>query len=417
MQINLATMTSHTPFANPFRPGAGHRPPYLAGRQKEEAEFRRLLKQITIMENMILTGLRGVGKTVSLEHFKPIALQENWLWVGTDLSESASISETNMAERLITDFSLVTQNLSIGTRKLPPMGFAQEEKKEEVKLSYDYLMAFYNKRPGLVADKLKAIFALVAPHIIASGKKGTIFAYDEAQNLSDHASKDQFPLSLLLEVFQSIQRQNIPFMLLLVGLPTLFPKLVESRTYAERMFRVVFLKQLNKPETTEAIIKPISDAKCPVRFSKKGIEVLFKYSGGYPYFIQFMCREAYDSYLQQVSDGKRPGVPITEIIRKLDNDFFAGRWSRVTDRQQELLQVIANLETADAEFTVQEILAKSNDILKKPFGRSHINQMLSSLIASGLVYKDRHGKYLFAVPLMADFIKRNLTKSMMSSDD
>jgi hypothetical protein len=204
-------------------------------------------------------------------------------------------------------------------------------------------------------------------------------------------------------------------MLLLVGLPTLFPKLVESRTYAERMFRVVFLRQLNRGETTEAITKPISNAKCPVEFSEIAINLLFKYSGGYPYFIQFMCREAYDSWLQQTSEGKTAGVPVNEIIRKLDNDFFAGRWARVTDRQQELLFVIANLETANDEFTVQEIMAKSNEILKKPFGRSHINQMLSSLIDSGLVYKDRHGKYLFAVPLMASFIKRNLKKSMIDA--
>ena len=52
------------PFPNPFRPGAGHQPPYLAGRKAENQEFRKLLKQGPILENPILTGLRGVGKTV-----------------------------------------------------------------------------------------------------------------------------------------------------------------------------------------------------------------------------------------------------------------------------------------------------------------------------------------------------------------
>jgi hypothetical protein len=46
-------------FKNPFRPGAGHMPPYLAGRKSEEAEFARLLDQDVILENLILTGLRG----------------------------------------------------------------------------------------------------------------------------------------------------------------------------------------------------------------------------------------------------------------------------------------------------------------------------------------------------------------------
>src|ERR1700741_2142140 len=88
---------------NPFRPGAGHMPPYLAGRQHETSEFRRLLLQTTIFENLVLTGLRGVGKTVLLETFKPTAIQEGWLWAGTDLSESTSINEENLAIRLLTD--------------------------------------------------------------------------------------------------------------------------------------------------------------------------------------------------------------------------------------------------------------------------------------------------------------------------
>ena len=76
-----------------------------------------------------------------------------------------------------------------------------------------------------------------------------IFAYDEAQNLADSPARDQYPLSLLLDVFQSIQRKNIPFMLALTGLPTLFPKLVEARTFAERMFRVVTLDRLDEDDS------------------------------------------------------------------------------------------------------------------------------------------------------------------------
>src|SRR5437879_4896563 len=64
-----------TTFANPFRPGAGHMPPYLAGRQKEKEEFLRLSDQDLVLENMVLTGLRGVGKTVLLDTLKPLAIQ------------------------------------------------------------------------------------------------------------------------------------------------------------------------------------------------------------------------------------------------------------------------------------------------------------------------------------------------------
>jgi hypothetical protein len=402
------------PFHNPFRPGAGHQPPYLAGRKYEESEFRRLLTQTTIMENAILTGLRGVGKTVLLESFKPIAIQEGWLWVGTDLSESVSISEAHIATRLLTDLSLVTRSIPVGQMTSNGTGFTAATTTEPVTLTFEHLFGIYSQTPGLIADKLKAVFIYVAPFVAATGRKGIIFAYDEAQNMSDHAANNEFPLSILLDIFQSIQRQNISFMLLLVGLPTLFPKLVAARTYTERMFRVLFLKQLMEDESRDAITKPVSNAKCPVTFQEPAIKLIIQYSGGYPYFIQFMCREAYDTWLQKTAIGQAPTVPVTEIIRKLDNDFFAGRWARVTDRQQQLLYVIAQVETANDEFTIQDIMEKTQDVLEKPFGRSQINQMLVTLITAGLIYKDRHGKYLFAVPLMADFIKRTMEDRLVS---
>ena len=213
---------------------------------------------------------------------------------------------------------------------------------------------------------------------------------------------------MVLDVFQSLQRRNIPFMLVLTGLPTLFPKLVEARTYAERMFRVVTLEKLNDIESGEAIAKPIADAGCPVNIHPVSIRVIVGMSGGYPYFIQFICREVYDVFLQRMTDGEEPSVPTVEITRKLDTDFFAGRWSRATDRQRELLGVIARLPNCDAEFTVQEIVERSDRALDNPFSNSHVSQLLTSLTAQGLIYKNRHGKYSFAVPLLGDFIARQL---------
>lgn len=393
-------------FKNPFRPGAGHMPPYLAGREAEEREFRCLLTQDTIVENLILTGLRGVGKTVLLEKFKPIAIQEGWLWAGTDFSETTGVSEANLAIRIITDLSLVTSSVVLTMGKTVEVGFTGSGTAVHQPVNYAYLMRLYDDAPGLTSDKLKFVLESVWSILKQLGKRGLIFAYDEAQNLSDHAQRDQFPLSVLLDVFQSIQRKGIPFMLALVGLPTLFPKLVEARTYAERMFTVVSLSQLNEKDRKLAIKKPVEDAKCPIKFTATSVEVISGLSGGYPYFIQFICREIFDTWIQRLSDGMETAIPQEEILRKLDSDFFAGRWARATDRQRELLWVIAHLDNAASEFTVQEIVDTSQGWLAKGFSNSHVNQMLVSLANAGLVYKNRHGKYSFAVPLMDGFIRR-----------
>lgn len=381
-------------------------PPYLAGREPEQNEFRRLLLQTTVMENMILTGLRGVGKTVLLETFKPLAIKAGWLWVGTDLSESTSVSEATLATRLLTDLAVVSSQLPAPKGQLP-IGFGS------IPPTFDFkaINAFFSATPGLIADRMKAVLEAVWETLssFAKSKRGIVFAYDEAQTLSDQRAKDQYPLSVLLDVFQSVQRKGVPFMLLLTGLPTLFPKCVEARTFSERMFRVVFLDRLNAEDSQLAITKPIEEKGCPVSFRPESVTQIVNLSGGYPYFIQFMCREIFDVWIQKLNAGEEPPqIPLKEIHRKLDSDFFAGRWARATDRQRELLTVAAKLEHAGTEFTVQELVEGSTFLLGKPFKSSHANQMLASLSDAGLVYKNRHGKYSFAVPLLDRFIKRQM---------
>ncbi len=395
-------------FRNPFRPGAGHAPPYMAGRQEETLEFERLLRQDVILENLVLTGLRGVGKTVLLDTFKPLAIGQGWKWVGADLSESASITEERLAIRLITDLAVITSTIVVDSQEFTGMGFRPETQQVEKTLDFHTMFDLYQHTPGLASDRLKAVLELVWRCMGQSQKsRGLIFAYDEAQNLSDHSAKDEYPLSLLLDVFQSLQKKEIPFLLVLTGLPILFPKLVEARTFSERMFRVVFLDRLGESDTRYAIMKPTEMTRCPVHFSEDVISQVFEYSGGYPYFIQFICREIIDVLLQSHDEGKQqPAVPITGIIRKLDDDFFSGRWARATDRQRELLRAIARLENCDREFTVQEIVESSKQVLDKPFGPSQVSQMLAALGSTGLVYKNRHGKYSFAVPLLGRFILR-----------
>src|SRR5438067_1239841 len=90
---------------NPFRPGAGQTPVYLAGREDEQKQFKTLLAQNPVLQNCILTGLRGVGKTVLLETLKPIAQSESWLWAGNDLTERSSLTEEDLLKRVVVDLS------------------------------------------------------------------------------------------------------------------------------------------------------------------------------------------------------------------------------------------------------------------------------------------------------------------------
>ncbi|MGR3913090.1 MAG: ATP-binding protein [Gammaproteobacteria bacterium] len=399
---------------NPYTPGAAHAPPYLAGRDAERGEFSRLLKQTRILENLVLTGIRGIGKTVLLrEAFRKDAVENGWLWVGSDISEEVSAGEGNLARRLFADLNTYSGDWECTADRRNPLGFTGAAERKPIFFDYQSMMLLFEQEPGLTSDKIKRVlliaWGLMQKHM--PQKKGIIFAWDEAHNLADRRADKQYSLSVLLDVFNSLQSQGAPFMLALAGLPTLFPNLVESRAYTERMFRVVTLDNLSAGDSYQAIMKPLKKAPAKKFFEAIGEKTLYQLTKGYPYFIQFWGRELYD-YLAagvDMSAKDRYAGIVRRIFKKLDADFFEGRWAKLTDRQRDLLRIIAFLENSNAEFTVQEIVNASKGS-GDAFGGSHVNQMLTSLYEKGMVFKTRHGKYVLVVPLLDEYIRRRLNE-------
>lgn len=171
-------MSAVPPFSNPFRPGAGHMPPYLAGRLEEKREFSRLLDQDVILQNLLLTGLRGVGKTVLLETFKPLAIGGRWIWVGTDLSESTSISERSLATRLLTDIAVITSQIQLQGEPQSLGGIRSRVEPTTQKMDFTYLTAVYEQTPGLHSDKLKTVLEFVWNVLRGLDVRGVVFAYE-----------------------------------------------------------------------------------------------------------------------------------------------------------------------------------------------------------------------------------------------
>jgi len=399
-------------FANPFMPGAGHMPPYLAGRTSEQEEFKRLLGQTVINENLILSGLRGVGKTVLLSHLKSIAQQAGWLWTGDEFSEQSSLNEERVVIRIITDLTLLLGSMLLKAQIPLPMGSTKKPRTKHRPLVYTDLQKIYDSTPGIVADKLKNVLRNVGNMISPTSIKGIVFAYDEAQNLSDHAQKEQYPLSLLLDVFQSVQKHpgGFPFMLVLTGLPTLFAKLMEARTYSERMFHTMILDKLTEQESRDAITVPITKERCPVKFTPEAVGTIVKLSGGYPFFIQYICKEAFDIHMAKLIAKEPPVIPVDQILQKLDQNFFSRRWDLISDPQRIFLKIVAQLPRCEKEFAAQDIIRISKEILDKKYSSSSVAQYLNRLSDKGLIYRNRFGRYQFAVPMLSGYIKRQIER-------
>jgi len=367
-----------------------------------------MVRESTVAQNAILTGLRGTGKTVLLEELKPIAQAHNWLWAGNDLSESASLTEDRFARRIVVDLTALLGPIVTQRDETPPVGFTGTSNITQRPITFDDLWKIYESAPGLTDDKLKAVLTHVRHIVEQTNLKGIIFAYDEAQNLSDHAASKEYPLSVLLDVFSFFQRSpsKCRFMLVLTGLPTLFPKLNEARTYTERMFHVMHLQRLDDKSAHDAITMPIRLSKSKMTFSKNTIKTIIEMSNGYPYFLQFIGKEVFDAWIGKITVGEVPSVAMDDILKKLDLDFFAPRWARATDRQQDFMRVIATMPNAEEEFSVQDIVIASRGLLKRGLNPSHATQILQALAEKGLIYRERRAGYCFAVPLLSRFIAR-----------
>src|SRR6202163_2249777 len=88
---------------NPFRPGMGLDPPYLADRAAQLARFDQYLTGFPVFpRNVRLTGLRGVGKTVLLQHYAVARTYRVTMFVRRECSEHLQ-GESTFALALVED--------------------------------------------------------------------------------------------------------------------------------------------------------------------------------------------------------------------------------------------------------------------------------------------------------------------------
>lgn len=399
---------------NPYRPGAGHAPPYLAGREDELSHFRRLLRQNFATENILITGLRGMGKTVLLDQMRRIAEQEGWIWVGNDLSESSSLTEDRLATRILTDISealarvLSAQARAASGGERATSKFQQtEDAGQGAPYAFDALRNMYERAPGLPSDRLRSVLSRLTSLINHGQVRGILLSYDEAQCLCDHAERNEFPMSMLVETISALQRQSgvAQCLLVLSGLPQVFDALTDTRTYTERMFNVMRLERLSREDTLDAILKPLQPLTPPLFVADDVLEKAVDLTVGYPYLIQFFGKELVDHLLKNGGYLSADEFPSAAVIERLDAGLFSARWNKTTDKQREVLRLIATRRDREAsDFSSQEIAAASGG--EATMTNAQVNQMMQGLCERGLLYRTRHGRYAFTVPMSDMMILR-----------
>ena len=378
---------------NPFRPGNGIMPPYLAGREDEILWFEKSLSSaLSLPQNLILSGIRGTGKTVLLRKFEEICTKKKWLFVKREFNTKLN-QEGEFLNVLLTDLVAKTKGVALAKKlKKPAMGFGREYKED---IEGDLISILIQKYSGPLGDRLEAILKDVYESVLEAGYNGLVFLYDEFHFIEDGRIADNFPLSLLLESFSHVQQEGLRYYLVLSGLPPLFPNLVKAKTYSERMFSVKSVENLSKEASEKAISLPLKNYK--ISFTNELMNFIVEETQGYPYFLQF-----YPYYLIQNIPRKKISLkdfnemyPL--LLRELDESFFSGRFNRASDSEQKIILEMARLAPE----------VKFSDLREKAkIDKNYLNQILISLMEKRLIFRIGRGKYKFTLPLFEKFLLR-----------
>lgn len=383
------------PYRNPFAPGAGSRPPELAGRDAilEAARIScgRAVKGRSARSIMLL-GLRGTGKTVLLNEVGRIAEQEDLLVSKVKAPEGESLARLIYPEmrKVMRSLSGVAAAKHIAKRGLQGLrNFASIFKIEVAGVEVGV-----EQEPGL-ADTgdlqydLPDLFTLIGKAAQAAGK-GWILLIDEVQYLSEA------DLSALIVALHRMSQEGLPVLLVGAGLPQIARLAGEAKSYAERLFQYPAVGALDPDSAKLAVEKPILEEEASI--SPEALQTIAERTKGYPFFLQEWASVAWNNAEGPEITFADADRSYAETLALLDEGFFRVRIDRLTRAEVQFVKAMASL--GDGPYAMADI-AKAMDRSQKSLG-----PVRASTITKGMIYSTDHGYLDFSVPLFAEFMRR-----------
>jgi AAA ATPase domain len=400
------------PIRNPYAPGAGQRPPELAGRDDQLRAFAVVLERIARSKperSIVLTGLRGVGKTVLLNALRSAAVRAHW---GTGKLEARP------DQRLRRPISAA---LHVAVRELG------HPKSEDVDYVLGVIKAFAQREvatttrlrdrwnPGINvpavpgrADSGDIEIDLVelltdVGGLAADVGRGVAIFIDEMQDL---APED---ISALCAACHEISQSGLPVIVVGAGLPHLPAVLSASKSYSERLFKYSRIDRLDRSSADLALQSPAKDEGA--EFHEDALEAMYAATGGYPYFIQAYGKVAWDSAPCSPITGEDIRLAAPEAEAELAVGFFGSRYERATPGEREYLRAMADAaqlvyqdaqgpDLDDSESVATASVAAVLD--RKP---QSLSVARDALLKKGLIYSAERGRIAFTVPHFGRYLR------------
>lgn len=379
------------PVLNPYTPGAGTRPPVLAGRDEEIARFETAAERVRLQrpeQGLALVGLRGVGKTVLLRTFVDIAESRGLhmaLVEGSDAGQAAVRAIARHLRRVLLGLAggervaralRVLKSFSLTV----PLG---------VKIEVEPLRGQADS--GDLAADLTDLFSAVG-QAAAEADTAFLVGVDEVQDMPPA------DLSALLSGLHRAAQDTLPVGAVLAGLPSTVRRLADAKSYAERMFVIRDIGRLSDADATTALVAPSEELG--VSWDPAAAALVVERTEGYPYFLQ-----EYGRHTWNVAEADPIAVADTQraeplVRRQLDEGFFRARLGRVPDGERRYLLALAGLGPgAHRSGAVAAAMERTTP---------QVGPIRERLITAGILYAPRYGYVAFTVPQFDDFVRRNL---------
>ncbi|MDE0664543.1 MAG: ATP-binding protein [Acidimicrobiaceae bacterium] len=387
------------PILNPYSPGAGKRPPALVGRDDQIEAFDVAVRRLAVSRSdrsQMLTGLRGVGKTVLLREFREVAAGHGWVSQSLEAGEDSSfvLQIAAAAQGALLDLTPGRRLSQIASRVLGVLKSFQltwnVPEAGALTLGVDPAYGWADSR--ILQRDLIDLLREVAQHA-KDRNKGVVVTIDEIQHLPKQH------LRPLVVGLHEISQLDLPLLMVGAGLPSVLGLLGEARTYAERLFSFVDINSLDDGAAAQALTEPASVEG--VSWDDGAIEEALSLTQGYPYFLQEFGRQAWRMAEGPDRITRQDVLDAAPLARaELDAGFFRVRMDRTTDAQRAYLAAMAAMGPGPH---------RSGDVAAS-LGKktTQVGPVRHSLIQRGLCYSPRHDVIAFTVPMFDEFVRRHI---------
>jgi len=385
------------PRKNPYAPGAGTLPPELAGRDEI---IERVSIQLDRCRNglayrsFLIVGLRGVGKTVLLNHLAVNAEAEGFAVVVIETPEKRSLPALIIPalRSALLKLDRLSATGDLAKKALKTLGGfvgAMKLKYNDIEFGIDLGSEIGLADSGDLENDLIELFIELG-RAAQEKKTALVIFIDEVQYIEE----SQFA-ALIVALHKCTQKQ-LPLTIVGAGLPQLVGQAGRAKSYAERLFEYPEIGPLLKQPAIDALVKPA--LKLGVEYESGALDEILKQTQGYPYFLQEWGKHSWQCAEKSPITAQDAQMASELAISELDASFFRVRFDRLTPSEKKYLRAMA--ENGHGPHRSGDI----SHILKKEV--RGVAQIRANLIAKGMIYSPDHGDNSFTVPLFDGYMKR-----------